>query len=78
TDIFFKEYNSINKSKKNKNSLILKKIKKDTALLNKCRNKKSVLSDILFDLGNFASTNHIDLENALREKVIKEADKTLY
>lgn len=77
-DIFFKEYTSINNSKKQKKILILEKIKKGTAALNKCRNKKNAFSEVLFNIANFASANHIDLENALREKVIDEAQKAAY
>ncbi|MFA5272153.1 MAG: MazG nucleotide pyrophosphohydrolase domain-containing protein [Candidatus Omnitrophota bacterium] len=77
-DIFFKEYASIEKNKKQKRSQTLQKIKKNTELLNKRYNKKNLLSEILFDIAAFASANHIDLENALREKVIKEADKAAY
>jgi len=77
-DIFFKEYTSLNKGKKQKKTLVLEKIKKDTAALSKCRNKKNALSEVLFDIAGFASANHIDLENALREKVVNEAQKAVY
>jgi tetrapyrrole methylase family protein/MazG family protein len=77
-DIFFKEHASINKGKKQDNPRLLQKIKKGMASLSKCRDKENVLSEIVFDITNFASANHIDLENALRKKVIKEADKAAY
>ncbi len=77
-DIFFKEFFSVNKDKKEKPSLILQRIKKSTARLHRFHNKRNLLAQVLFDMASFASANHIDLENALREKIMHEASKASY
>lgn len=77
-DIFFKEYNSIEGNKKQSKDMALQKIKKSLAALNRSQSREKILAEVLFDIANLASSEHIDLENALREKIIKEAKKASY
>jgi len=77
-DLFFKEYAHLDNKKEYKKSEILQKVKKDLNSLDKRKNKKAVFSEILFELSRLSSLYNLDPENALREKVIKEAASSNY
>lgn len=78
SDIFFKEYAHIKDRKEYKKEEILERIKDKLNLLNKRGNKKAVLGELLFEMGRLSSLYNLDQENALREKVIKEAENSKY
>jgi tetrapyrrole methylase family protein/MazG family protein len=78
SDIFFKEYAHISAKKEYKKTEIAEKINNKLKLLGKCKNKKTVFGEILFELGRLSSLYNLDPENALREKVIKEAENSKY
>jgi len=77
-DLFFKEYAHLDNKKEYKKDEITKKIKNNLNLLDKRKNKKAVLSEILFEISRLSSLYNLDCENILREKVIKEAKASKY
>ncbi|MCK9572877.1 MAG: hypothetical protein M0R20_00550 [Candidatus Omnitrophica bacterium] len=77
-DLFFKEYAHLDNKKEYKKSEILQKVKKNLNLLGKRKDKRAVFGEILFELSRLSSLYNLDPENALREKVIKEAANSNY
>lgn len=77
-DLFFKEYAHLDNKKEYQRNEIAKKIKNNLDLLNRRKNKKAVFSEILFEISRLSSLYNLDCENALREKVIKEAASSNY
>jgi nucleoside triphosphate diphosphatase len=57
---------------------IIGRINKATAKLNKKQAEREAFSSILFDFCRLAFTLGVDLEGALREKVVKEAENIPY
>ncbi|MDD4955660.1 MAG: MazG nucleotide pyrophosphohydrolase domain-containing protein [Candidatus Omnitrophica bacterium] len=78
SDIFFKEYAHIKNKKEYKKEEISERIKDKLNSFYKCRNKKAVLGELLFEVGRLSSLYNLDPENVLREKVIKEAENSKY